>query len=226
MEEFLSGASPLEFYRLHGELMGQTVRVKRIMKFYDASSWFRFFSRLDKMHQNDRGPAEKGSAVPERHLVEKLYAQLLDRDAKKEGMSLMRDRFLGRVLEKKSVLDLAESHVFHVNRGTKPVNISAIAEFVTLYEPMVRKERSMTDTERQAAVSLGKRIGSVVAAEKDGRKGDLFSLRKATNRAQISLRNSTDSNSATLWQSRQRRTTGLCGTIRLRSSEVFAWLQH
>lgn len=37
----------------------------------------------------------------------------------------------------------------------------------------------MTDSERQAAVSLGKRIGSLVAAEKDGRKGDLFSLRKA-----------------------------------------------
>ena len=37
----------------------------------------------------------------------------------------------------------------------------------------------MTDTERQAAVSLGKRIGSIVAEEKDGRKGDLFALRKS-----------------------------------------------
>jgi hypothetical protein len=179
MKEFLSGTSPLEFYRLHGKLMGQTVRVKKITKFYDTSAWFRFFSQLATTSEKDQSFAEKNSEVPERGLVEKLYAQLLERDAKKEAISLMRDRFLGRVLEKTSVLDLAESHAFHVNRRTKPVNISAIAGFVTLYEPMVRKERSMTDTERQAAVSLGKRIGSVVAAEKDGRKGDLFSLRKA-----------------------------------------------
>ncbi len=203
IEQLFSADSPLEFYRLHGELMGQTIRVKRIAKFYDASTYFRLFKQLDQAsskeqisaiegdtpgaqpgsatspsHSPPAGAAEMNLKGPGKSLVERLYLQLLDREAKGEAVSLTRDRFLGRVLEKRSVLDLAESHAYHVNRGAG-VNISAIARFVLFYEPLVRKERSMTDTERQAAVSLGKRIGSVVAEEKDGRKGDLFSLRKA-----------------------------------------------
>ncbi|MFH1113026.1 MAG: hypothetical protein V1792_03815 [Pseudomonadota bacterium] len=150
MESLLGGDSPLEFYRLHAELMGQTARVKRIAKFYDAAVWFRFFRRLDAAGQDDLGASGSSGKTPGRRLVEKLFAQLVDREARKEAMSLTRDRFIGRVLEKKSVLDLAESHAYHVNRGTKPQNISSIARFIRLYEPMVRKEQSMTDPEREA----------------------------------------------------------------------------
>jgi hypothetical protein len=162
LKPYLSGAAQLEFFRLHGESMGQTVRLRRIAKFHDAEKLFRLFKHFESAQISMDG----------------LFRVLLDLDAKKEAVSLLRDRFLGRVLERKSVLDLAESHAFHVNRHNRPVNIESLAEFLLVYEPLARKERSMTEKEREAAVSIGKRIGSVVA-KKDGRKGDLFSLRKA-----------------------------------------------
>ena len=128
IEQFLSGSAPLEFFRIHGQRMGQKVRVRRIAKFYDTSSWFRFFKQLDEMSAREKSTRIDGETMPiqttleghasqyvqptatginqrgpEKRLVEKLYAQLLDGDAKKEAISLMRDRFLGRVLDKKSV---------------------------------------------------------------------------------------------------------------------------
>jgi hypothetical protein len=52
-----------------------------------------------------------------------------------------------------------------------------LVRFIGIYEELLHKGGGMNDKARDAAVTLGRRIGGAVAAE-HGKKGNLFALRK------------------------------------------------
>ncbi|MHC9540904.1 MAG: hypothetical protein AB9903_15480 [Vulcanimicrobiota bacterium] len=151
--------APLEFIILHAESKGQTSIGKLIWPFRDSVYFFRLMERLE----------EKGISVKE------LMKLLIDFSQKKnENKTLMRNRVCERILKKRSTLDLIENHCFR----SKLSYMKQLLDFVITYEPIVRKEEGgMKEDEQEAAVILGKRIGMTVG--KDGKKGDLFTLRKA-----------------------------------------------
>ena len=92
---------------------------------------------------------------------------------KNENKTLIRNRICERILKKLTILDLSEAHVFQAQLNYfKP-----LLDFLIIFESIVRKEGAMTEEEQETAVTLGKRVGMAVG--KDGKKGDLFALRKA-----------------------------------------------
>ncbi|MCL0074891.1 hypothetical protein M1N53_01885 [Thermodesulfovibrionales bacterium] len=154
---FVSKA-PLEFVVLHAESKGQTSMGKMVWPFRDSVYFFRLIKEL-----------EKGSVN-----IKEVMRFLIDFTQKNENRILVRNRVCERILKKRSTLDLIESHAFSIdNTYFKP-----LFDFAIEYEPIVRKEESgMNIEEQETAVTLGKRIGMVVG--KEGKKGDLFRLRKA-----------------------------------------------
>jgi hypothetical protein len=99
----------------------------------------------------------------------------VDFQQKNENTTLMRNRICERILKKKSILDQVEIFVYRAEKNY----IKPIVDFLLIYEPEVRKDDSMTREEQDAAVALGRRIGMAVAKSEDGKKGDLYALRKA-----------------------------------------------
>lgn len=150
--------APLEFVVLHAEAKGQTSMGKMVWPFRDSVYFFRLIKELEEAQIN----------------IKEVMRLLIDFSQKNENKTLIRNRVCARILKKLSILDLIESHVFHIDQ----TYIKPLFDFVIKYEPVVRKEeRGMTIDEQEAAVTLGKRIGFVVG--KEGKKGDLFALRKA-----------------------------------------------
>jgi len=150
--------APLEFVVLHAESKGQTSMGKMVWSFRDSVYFFRLIKELEGAQIN----------------IKEVMRLLIDFSQKNENRTIIRNRVCKRILKKLSILDLVESHVFH----TDQTYIKPLFDFVIKYEPVVRKEeRVMTIEEQEAAVTLGKRIGMVVG--KEGKKGDLFALRKA-----------------------------------------------
>ncbi len=150
--------SPLEFVLLHAESKGQTSMGKTVWPFRDSVYFFRLIKTLKEDGIN----------------IKETMRLLINFSQKNENRTLVRNRVCERILKKLSTLDLIELQVFSIDQ----TYIKPLFDFVIKYEPIIRKEGSdMSVDEQEAAVSLGKRIGMVVG--KNGKKGDLFALRKA-----------------------------------------------
>lgn len=150
--------APLEFVVLHAESKGQTSMGKMVWSFRDSVYFFRLMETLEKTGIN----------------IKEAMRLLIDFSQKNDDRTIIRNKVCERLLKMQSILDLIEFHVF----STDITYIKPLFEFVIKYEPIIRKEESaMTTDAQEAAVTLGKRIGMTVA--ENGKKGDLFALRKA-----------------------------------------------
>lgn len=158
MCNFTISRAPLEFVVLHVESKGQTFMGKTVWHFRDSVYFFRLIEHIEKSEIN----------------IKEVMRLLIDFSQKNAARTLIRNKVCERILKKKSILDLIESHVFNTDMNY----IKSLVEFVIKYEPIIRKEgNAMTIDAQEASVTLGKRIGMTVA--KEGKKGDLFALRKA-----------------------------------------------
>ena len=153
--------APVSFAVVSTMAKGNTQMPTEAYLFDDLAYLFRLF-RLTERHETD---------------WKNLAANLVDSTAaKKEDYSLRRNRIMRLMLDKRSILREAESFAYHVNRQ-KQRAIGPLARFVTLYEELIHKGGGMESQAREAAVTLGRRVGGAVAAER-GKKGNLFALRK------------------------------------------------
>jgi hypothetical protein len=165
MLEITLAKAPIEFVVVHAEKKGDTWMGKLVWPFRQTVYFFRLMNAV----------SEAGVDVKEvmRLLVDYSKTQF-------EQKTLIRNRICERILKQQSVLSLVESYGFSADLTyTKP-----LFDFVTVYEDIIRKEDAMTTEEQEAAVTLGRRIGTAIghaAREKTGtggNKGDLFALRK------------------------------------------------
>jgi hypothetical protein len=155
--ELILSRAPLEFYVLNLESKGQTKMCKMAWPFRDSVYFFRLIRMLEQ--QNIK--------------IREIMRLLTDfTQTKNENKTIIRNRVCERILKKQSVLDLIEKHIFHAALSY----IGPLLDFVVIYEPIVRSEDDMTKEEQETAVKLGKRLG--IAVGKEGKKGDLFALRK------------------------------------------------
>lgn len=156
--------APLEFFVAYTEELGQTQMGKMVWPFQDSVYFFRLMDTIEK----------KGVKIKE------VMQKFVDFDqTKNENKSLMRNRICERIFKKQSILDLAEQHVFHICKSEDKY-ISPIYEFVLQYETILKEGgKGMEKAGVDAAVKLGKRIGASIANAQNGKKGDLFALRKA-----------------------------------------------
>jgi len=158
MCDFTFAKAPLEFVAVHAESKGQTSMGKMVWPFRDSTYFFRLIESMEKSEIN----------------IKEVMRLLIDFSQKHDNRTLIRNKVCERILKKQAILDLIESHVF----STDTTFIKPLVEFVIKYEPIIRKEgKDMTIDAQDAAVILGKRIGMTVA--ENGKKGDLFALRKA-----------------------------------------------
>ncbi|MBF0538991.1 MAG: hypothetical protein HQL03_12155 [Nitrospirae bacterium] len=158
MTDIFVSKAPLEFVVLNAQDKGQVYMGKLVWPFVDSVYFFRLMEALEK------------KAID----IKETMRLLLDPAQKSENKTILRNSFCQRVLKKQSVIELIEYHVF----SSGSTYIKPLLEFAIHYEPIIRKEDSpMTSEEQETAVTLGKRIGMVVA--ENGKKGDLFALRKA-----------------------------------------------
>ncbi|MBF7084687.1 hypothetical protein IT084_17240 [Desulfallas sp. Bu1-1] len=151
--------APLEFYTMHARKEGNTFSVKTLWPFRETVYFYRLLDQVEK----------SGVSMKE------VMRLLVDFQQKNENTTLMRNRICERILKKKSILDQVEVFVYRAEKNY----IKPIVDFLVIYEPEVRKDDSMTREEQDAAVALGRRIGMAVAKSEDGKKGDLYALRKA-----------------------------------------------
>lgn len=162
MCDIIISKSPLEFIFLHAESKGQTSMGKMVWVFRDSVYFFRLIKELEEVKIN----------------IKETMRLLIDFSQKNENRTLIRNRVCEKILKKQSILDLIELHMFSIDQSY----LKPLFDFVVKYEPIIRKEvNSMTIEEQEAAVVLGKRIGMVVG--KEGKKGDLFALRKARKKS-------------------------------------------
>lgn len=149
----------LEFYTMHARKEGNTFSVKTLWPFRETVYFYRLLDQVEK----------SGVSMKE------VMRLLVDFQQKNENTTLIRNRICERILKKKSILDLVEIFVYRAEKNY----IKPVVDFLVIYEPEVRKDDSMTREEQDAAVALGRRIGMAVARNEDGKKGDLYALRKA-----------------------------------------------
>lgn len=151
--------APLEFYTMHARKEGNTFSVKTLWPFRESVYFYRLLNHVEK----------NGVRIKE---VMRLF---YDPQEKNENATLKRNRICERILKKKSILDLVEIFVYRSERAY----IKPIVDFLLIYEPEIRKDDSMTREEQDTAVALGRRIGAAVGKSEDGKKGDLYALRKS-----------------------------------------------
>lgn len=155
---FAVSKAPLEFIVIHAVSKGQTSMGKMAWPFRETVYLFRL---IQKMEENKID-------------IKEVMRLLIDFTQKNENRTLLRNRVCERILKKRSVLALIEYHVF----SSAQTYVKPLLDFISIYESIVRKEvGGMTNEEQGAAVTLGKRVGVIVG--KEGKKGDLFALRKA-----------------------------------------------
>ncbi|WP_066632554.1 hypothetical protein [Desulfolucanica intricata] len=151
--------APLEFYTMHARKEGNTFSIKTLWPFRETFDFYRLLDKIEKSSVN----------------IKEVMRLLVDFQQKNENTTLIRNRICERILKKKSILDLIEIFVYRTGKNY----ILPVVDFLIVYEAEVRKDDSMTKEEQEAAVALGRRIGTAVAKSDSGKKGDLYSLRKA-----------------------------------------------
>jgi len=162
--EITLSKAPLEFIVMHTEALGETQMGKMVWPFQDSVYFFRLLNRLEKEGVN----------------IKEVMQKLVDYEqSKNENKSLIRNRICERILRKQSTLDLIEQHLFHICKS-KDAYIAPVFDFVLNYETILKEGgNGMEQVGVDAAVKLGKRIGASIANAQNGKKGDLFALRKA-----------------------------------------------
>ncbi len=151
--------APLEFYVIQAKKEGDAFAGKMIWPFKETLYFFRLTEKIEK-------------AIGTR--MREVLSYCVDYEASKnEHKTLIRNRICERILKKQSILDLVEKHVFHTNT----TYFKPLFEMVLVYELLLREGDSLFKEEQEAAVSLGKRIGSAVG-NSGGNKGDLYALRR------------------------------------------------
>jgi len=152
--------APLEFYTMHARKEGNTFSIKTLWPFRESVYFYRLLDHVEK------------NGVKIKEVIRLFY----DPQEKNENATLKRNRICERILKKKSILDLVEIFVY----GSERTYIKPIVDFLLIYEPEIRKDDSvMTREEQDTAVALGRRIGVAVGKSEDGKKGDLYALRKS-----------------------------------------------
>lgn len=164
-KDIVINKSTLEFYTMHARKEGNTFSVKTLWPFRETIYFYRLLEHIE----------QRGVKVRE------VMFLLVDYDQKNENSTLVRNRICERALKKKSILDLIESFVYS---GEKHY-IKPIVDFLLNYEPVIRKDGSMTREEQDTAVALGRRVGTAVAKNDNGKKGDLFALRKVRKKVEF-----------------------------------------
>lgn len=173
--------APLSFAIISTEQKGQIQMPTRVWIFDELTYLFRLFREVQKRKLDWRD----------------VCRNMLDSTAARdENRSLVRDHMLGCIMQKRSILQEAVDFVFHVNRGQRQY-IAPLVEFVRRYEEVIKQGGTMEREALDAAVTLGRRIGTAVGKE-SGKKGRLFALRKCRklsdflnelNRLQLRLSN-------------------------------------
>ena len=152
--------APLEFYVIQTKKEGDTFAGKMLWPFKETLYFFRLTEKIEKTLKVR---------------MKEVLSYCVDYEASKnENKTLLRNRICERLLKKQPILDLVEQHVFHTNISYfKP-----LFEMVLVYELLLREGDIVFKEEQEAAVSLGKCIGRAVGSSDNGKKGDLFALRK------------------------------------------------
>ncbi len=164
MIELTLAKAPLEFVILHAVKKGDTYLGKLVWPFRQTVYFFRLMDALETAHID----------------IKQVMRLLVDQSKSRfEHKTLVRNRICEAVLKQDRIASLIEAYVFSADL----TYIKPLADFVQRYENIIRKEGVMTAEEREAAVKLGRRVGTTVgtAAKERGRgasKGDLFKLRK------------------------------------------------
>ena len=153
--------APLSFAMVSTEQKGQIQMPTQVWLFNDLFYLFRLFREV--ISQDGDWKA----------IVRSMVDFTAQRD---ENRSLERDRMLGTVMKKQSILKKSEEIAYHVNRSQRQY-IAPLVDFVYLFEKLLQKGDAMDKDALEAAVTLGKRVGSAVARDR-GKKGSLFTLRK------------------------------------------------
>lgn len=157
----------INFYVLAANHTGTAFAIKSLWLFMDTVYIFKLFNELEKSANID---------------IKEVMRLLVDYNAKNDGMTLSRNRICERILKKKPIADLLEQFVYHSNNDKKVGYIKPLFDFLMFYENQIGGRRQMTPEEQNAAVKLGKRLGYAIGSTGDGRKSDLYTLRRTKNR--------------------------------------------
>lgn len=152
--------APIEFVVIHSKKEGDTFSCKMMWPFKETVYFFKLLNELENRTKNK---------------LKAPLSMLVDYSQKQnENKTFLRNRVLERVLKKQTILDLVEEHVFRSDINYfKP-----LLDMLLVYEYLVKEEDDMFKEEQEAAVSLGRWIGASVGRSDNGKKGDLFALRK------------------------------------------------
>ncbi|HOB19357.1 MAG TPA: hypothetical protein PKO35_01475, partial [Candidatus Atribacteria bacterium] len=157
--------SPVEFYVIHTRKEGDTYSGKLFWPFKDSVYVFRLMNYL----RQTTG-----------YSLKTIMEQLIDYSKdKNEAKTFMRNKLIERMLKKQSILDLVEKFVFH----TKNKSFDPLFRTLVSYEILLREGDKVYKEEQDAAVKLGRCIGMAVGSSKDGKKGDLYALRKSRRKS-------------------------------------------
>ena len=153
--------APIEFFIIHTKKEGNTFSGKLFWVFKDTIYIFRLFDYI-----------REKTGTPMKNIL--LY--LIDYSQKKnEAKTFVRNKVLERILKKQSILDLVEQFVYHTNSKY----FTPLFDMLIEYEILLREGDNVYKEEQDAAVRLGRSIGMAVGKSQNGKKGDLFALRKS-----------------------------------------------
>ncbi|MGI6711755.1 MAG: hypothetical protein ACOX4L_03335 [Bacillota bacterium] len=153
--------APLEFYVIHTKSEGNTFAGKMIWPFKETVYFFKLVNELETRTKTS---------------MREILSYLIDyKQIKNENKTLLRNRVCERILKKRTILDLVEKHVFHANLAYfKP-----LMDMILVYELLVKEEDEVFKEEQETSVALGRSVGMAVGKSANGKKGDLFALRKS-----------------------------------------------
>ncbi|HHU63699.1 MAG TPA: hypothetical protein GXZ32_05765 [Clostridiales bacterium] len=153
--------TPLEFFIIHTKKAKDTFLGKMFWPYRDTTYFYRLIDILENSADID---------------IKSAMACLVDHSQlKNEAKTLVRNRILERILRRQSILDLVEYFVFHADVSY----FTPLMEMALVYQSLLKEGDSVYKDEQEAAVKLGRSIGMAVANSENGKKGDLFALRKA-----------------------------------------------
>lgn len=155
--------SPLDFFVVYTELLGEAQMGKMIWPFHESVYIFRLFDYLEQNKVN----------------LKQVMTLLVDHEQpKNESKTILRNRVCENILKKQSIVALVEQQSFRLNKS-EIRNVRPLNDFVILYEKAIREgDTTMDQKIIDVAVSVGKTIGMSIAPSGKKGKGDLFRLRK------------------------------------------------
>lgn len=158
---FTLNKAPIEFFIIHTKKEGNTFSGKLFWIFKDSVYIFRLFNYI----------REKTNTT-----MTNILSCLIDYSQKNnEAKTYIRNKILEKILKKQTILGLVEQFVY--TTGIK--YFTPLFEMLLAYENLLREGDEMYKEEQEAAVKLGRAIGLAVGNSPNGKKGDLYALRKS-----------------------------------------------